>query len=390
MKHFKRRKICVVTGTRAEYGLLFRLMKEIKGDPHLKLQTVVTGAHLSPQHGLTHRLIRADGFRIDATVNMHLADDDPVALANSFAHAVRGFAKAFQQLRPDIIVLYSDRYEMLAVAFAGLVSRIPMAHIGGGESTIGVIDEAIRHSLTKMAHLHFVTAEPYRTRVIQLGESPSRVFTVGAPGIDFLEGAHLMSRKRLEKSLGFKLGTTNFLVTYHPATLSKLPSSKAVDALLKALDHFPEAMIVFTRPNADTENHIIWDRICGYVKKNPERSRAYVSLGHLKYLSLMNQADVVIGNSSSGIVEAPALKKATVNVGNRQTGRLKATSIIDCRETSTAIILAIQKALGIKFRSSLPRTRSLYGTGRSAAKIRKILRSASLSELLTKKFFDLS
>ena len=321
-----RRKICVVTGTRAEFGLLSSLLREVRVDDALQLQIVATGAHLSPEFGLTYREIEADGFVIDAKVEMLLSADTPTAIAKSIGLGVIGFSEAFDRLKPDVLVILGDRYEMLAAAQAALVLQVPIAHIHGGETTEGAYDEYIRHAITKMSQWHFVAAEPYRKRVIQMGEAPDRVFNFGAPGLDGLMAMTWLERRELEVSLGMALYSPLLLVTYHPVTLSKASPAVAMRELLGALDDFPAASIVLTYPNADTDGRALMPLIDDFVARDPKRRRAFVSLGQKRYLSLMRQADVVIGNSSSGLTEAPALRVATVNLGDRQRGRLKAAS----------------------------------------------------------------
>ncbi len=384
-----KRKICVVTGTRAEYGLLYWLMKEVQNDLDLELQIIVTGMHLSPEFGLTYKVIEDDGFVIDAKVEMLLSSDSPVGIAKSIGLGVSGFADAFEWLKPDILVLLGDRYEILAAAQAAMVARIPIAHIHGGEATEGLIDEAIRHCITKMAHLHFVAAEPYRKRVVQMGENPQRVINFGAPGLDNIFKLKLLNRQEFEESIDFQLGDLNFLVTYHPVTLSSYGPQKAMQALFSALDNFPEAKIIITKPNSDTEGRVIFQMIDDYAAKQPDRIAAFISLGQLRYLSAITHVDVVIGNSSSGLVEVPALNKPTVNLGDRQKGRLKARSVIDCKETPVAITTAIQKALSPEFQRSLPDVVSLYGAGNVSFRIKECLKNMALDGIIIKKFYDM-
>jgi UDP-hydrolysing UDP-N-acetyl-D-glucosamine 2-epimerase len=383
------RKICVVTGTRAEYGLLYWLMREIQEDPELELQIIATGMHLSPEFGLTFREIEQDGFCINEKVEMLLSSDTPVSIAKSIGLGVIGFADALERLTPDILVVLGDRFEILAAAQAALVARIPIAHIHGGECTEGVIDEAIRHSITKMSHLHFVAAEQYRNRVIQLGEKPDHVFNFGAIGLDHIQRLELLDREKFEESINFHLGNPTFLVTYHPVTLEKRTTERNVIELLKALENFPEAQILFTKANADTEGRVINQLLEEFVHKNKERSKLFSSLGQLRYLSALKHVDVVIGNSSSGIIEAPLFKKATVNIGDRQKGRLKAKSIIDCGENAEEITNAIQKALSREFQKGLQQVTSLYGYGGTSKKIKEILKNVNLHNIIKKKFYDL-
>lgn len=383
------RKICIVTGTRAEYGLLYWLMKEIQNDQDLELQIIVTGMHLSPEFGLTYKTIEVDGFLIDAKVEMLLSSDTPVGIAKSIGLGVIGFADALDRLMPDILVLLGDRYEILAAAQAAMVARIPIAHLHGGEATEGLIDEAIRHAVTKMAHFHFVAAEPYRQRVIQLGENPEKVINYGAPGLDNIKRLNLLNKEDFENSINFRLGKTNFLVTYHPVTLSDQGPKHTMQELFRALDHFKDAKIIFTKPNADTDGRVICQMIDDYMVRQPDRVMATVSLGQLRYLSAIKHVDAVIGNSSSGLIEAPPLKKPTINLGNRQRGRLKAASVIDCDENTEAIIAAIQKALSADFLLSITNVVSLYGEGNASVRIKDYLKIVNLKDVLQKKFFDM-
>lgn len=381
------RKICIVTGSRAEYGLLYWLMKEVAADPDLQLQIIATGMHLSPEFGLTYQQIEADGFTIDAKVEMLLSSDSSVGIAKSMGLGVIGFADALNQLKPDILVVLGDRFEILPAAQAALVSRIPIAHIHGGETTEGAFDEGIRHAITKMAHWHFAAAEPYRKRVVQLGEAPDRVFNFGAPGLDYLQHLNWMSRGALEKSLGILFNSPTFLITYHPATLGLQEPIAAMNELLAALEEFQDATAIFTYPNADTGGRALIERIEQWVATNIHRAKAFVSLGQHQYLSLMREADVIIGNSSSGLTEASALKKATVNIGDRQKGRLRTSSIIDVAEQRILIVAAINKALSGEFRAQLPSTKSLYGSGDVSRRIKETLKTATLQT--QKAFFDI-
>jgi UDP-hydrolysing UDP-N-acetyl-D-glucosamine 2-epimerase len=383
-----KRKICVVTGTRAEYGLLYWLMKEIQSDPDLDLQIIATGMHLSPEFGLTYKQIEEDGFVINEKIEMLLSSDTPVGITKSLGLGTIGFADSLNRLKPDILVLLGDRFEILAAAQAAMIARIPIAHIHGGELTEGLIDEAIRHSITKMSHLHFVAAEQYRNRVIQLGEDPKRVFNFGAIGLDYIQRLELLDREKFEKSIDFKLGSPTFLVTYHPVTLENQTAERNVLELLKALENFPNAKILFTKANADTEGRVINQLLEEFVQKNKERSKLFSSLGQLRYLSAIKHVDVVIGNSSSGIIEVPFFKKPTINIGDRQKGRLKAKSIIDCRENAEEIMNAIQKALSQDFQKVLQQVASLYGYGGTSKKIKEVLKKVDLHGIIKKNFFD--
>jgi UDP-hydrolysing UDP-N-acetyl-D-glucosamine 2-epimerase len=385
-----KRKICVVTGSRAEYGSLYWLMKEIQSDSKLALQLVVTGSHLSPEFGSTYQIIENDDFTISAKVEMLLSSDSPVGISKSIGLGVIGFAEALERLHPDVIVVLGDRYEILAAVQAALVAKVPVAHLHGGEITEGAIDDAIRHAITKMAHLHFVGAEPYRQRVIQLGEDPSRVFNYGAIQLDFINKLTLLSLEEFEKAIDFRLGKINFLVTYHPVTLSQEAPTKGVKSLLEALDHFNDAHIIFTGNNSDTNGRVVGKMITDYVERYPVKAKHIKSLGQLKYLSAISHTDAVIGNSSSGLSEVPVMKKPTINIGIRQDGRLKAKSVINCKESKEAIIDSINKALSPKFKKLLCDTESIYGSGETAPRIKETLKNVNLEGILLKKFYSQS
>jgi UDP-hydrolysing UDP-N-acetyl-D-glucosamine 2-epimerase len=382
------RKICVVTGTRADYGILYWLMKEIAADPDLQLQIIATGMHLSPEFGLTYQHIEADGFRIDAKVEMLLSSDSSVGIAKSIGLGVIGFADAINTLMPDILVVLGDRFEILAAAQAAMVMNVPIAHISGGEITEGAIDDRIRHAITKMADFHFVAADIYRRRVIQMGEQPGRVINCGDPGLDNFRRLQLLTRDELEKSLNFPLGLPTFLVTYHPVTAGETNPQKEMQELLNALDQFPEARVIMTKPNADAGGRIISRMVDEYSRAHPERVHMSVSLGQIRYLSAMQCCDVVIGNSSSGIVEAPAIRKPTVNIGNRQSGRLKAQSIIDCDANEKSIVNAINQALSSDFKCMLAKTQSLYGDCNASSTIKNFLKQVNCGKETGKEFFD--
>ncbi|WP_410770670.1 UDP-N-acetylglucosamine 2-epimerase [Fontibacillus sp. BL9] len=382
--------ICIVTGSRAEYGLLYPLIKEIANDLDLSLQIIVTGMHLSPEFGLTYKEIEKDGFTIDEKVEMLLSSDTATAIVKSMGLGLIGFADALSRLHPDILVLLGDRYEIMVAAQAAMVHSIPIAHIHGGEVTEGAIDESIRHSITKMAHLHFVSTSVYRNRVIQLGESPERVYDVGAIGIDNIVNLKLLDRKSFQESIEFKLGKQNFLITYHPVTLSASNSDNLITELLGALDQFPEASIIFTKPNSDTDGRIISRRIDEYVQRNKHRAVSFLSLGQLRYLSAIKHVDVVIGNSSSGIIEVPVFNKPTVNIGSRQTGRIKGPTIIDCGEQCEEIVQAVQYSLSDQFKMCLNPQNSVYGVGNTSPQIKNILKQSNFKDLLRKQFYDIN
>jgi GDP/UDP-N,N'-diacetylbacillosamine 2-epimerase (hydrolysing) len=383
-----KRKICIITGTRAEYGLLRWVMQGIKDDNELTLQIIATGMHLSPEFGLTYKAIEQDGFEIDRKIEMLTSSDTSVGIAKSMGLGLIGFADALHDLQPDLIVVLGDRFEIFSAVSAALVARIPVAHLHGGETTEGAFDEALRHSITKMSHLHFVAAEPYRQRVIQLGEAPERVFNFGAPGLDNILKLKLLSKEEFEKSINFKLGKKNLLVTFHPVTLEQSSAEKQFQQLLLALNSLNDTKIIFTKANSDTNGRIINSMIDSYVTSNSEKSIAFTSLGQLRYLSALQYVDAVVGNSSSGLLEAPSFKIGTINVGDRQKGRIKAASVIDCNPDGVEIIAAIQRLYSPEFHQILLELINPYGAGGASKKIAEILSSHSLMNILKKSFND--
>jgi len=387
------RKICVVTGTRAEYGLLFWLMKEIQEDIGLELQLIATCMHLSHEFGLTYREIEADGFKIDRKIEMLLSSDTAVGITKSMGLAHIGFADALAELKPDLIVLLGDRFETLCAASSACVGRIPIAHIHGGETTEGVIDEAFRHAITKMSHLHFTSTEEYRRRVIQLGEHPDRAFNVGAIGIENVRKLPLLSKEELERDIGFDLGNRYFLVTFHPVTLEQSTAEDQFKNLLNALDQVTtdskEPMkIIFTRANADTGGRIINHLINNYVTTHSDKAIAFNSMGQIRYLSAMKHAAAVIGNSSSGIIEAPTFKVPTVNIGNRQKGRVQAPSTINCMPQAGAILQSIETSLSPAFVEGLSGMTNPYDRVNTCSTIVGLLEKINLEGLIIKRFYD--
>ena len=373
------RKICVVTGTRAEYGLLAPLMSLLKQDSDIDFQLVVTGAHLSAQHGSTLKFIEQDGFVANALVDLALSDDSALGVANAAGRATSQLADAFAKLKPDVVVVLGDRYEILGAAQAALILGIPIAHIHGGEVTTGAFDDSIRHAITKMSNLHFCAAEDYQRRVIQLGESPDTVFNVGALGVDVLLNIPKMSRDELSSVVGIALGKELLLVTFHPTTRSEMTVATELHELLSALEHFALATIVFTGVNADPGYSLVNNEIQKFVARDSSRRVLHNSLGQKSYINLMSIADVVIGNSSSGIIEAPALHVATVNIGTRQDGRLRADSIIDVKFGQNEIRTAIETSLSPLFKSRCGTATSKYGYGNTAKTIADTLKNAPLT-----------
>ena len=382
------RRICVVTGSRAEYGILQGLIKEIQESQVLELQLVVAGMHLSPEFGLTYREIEKDGFRISRTVDMQLTSDTSVGIARSLGLGTIGFGEAFHALKPDLLVLLGDRFELLAAASAALVALIPIAHIHGGELTEGAYDDAIRHSITKMAHLHFTASEAYSSRVKQLGEQPTKVFCVGALGIDNIVRLPLLRKDEVEKYIGLSLKGKSLLVTWHPETLRPERTCEDFQNLLDVLRTYESINIIFTKSNADNEGRRINQMIDEFVSLFPDNVVAYTSLGQLRYLSTLKYVSGVVGNSSSGIIEAPSLQKGTVNIGNRQLGRLRAKSVIDSQPDVTSIQNAIERLFSREFQSALPTVSNPYGEGDVASKIVSVLETCSLDGILRKRFFD--
>ncbi len=385
----KKRKICVITGTRAEYGLLYWLMKEINESKELELQIVVTGMHLSPEFGLTYQQLEKDGFQIDFKVDMLLSSDSSVATSKSMGLGIIGFADAFAILKPDLLVVLGDRFEIFSAVSAAMIARIPVAHLHGGETTECMVDESIRHSITKMSHLHFTSTKTYHDRVLQLGEQPERVFNVGAVGLDNIKRLSLLTREQLETSLDFKLGKRNLLVTFHPVTLEDSTSKKQFSELLAALDELEQVNIIFTKANADTGGRIINQMIDEYVSKHADTSSAYSSLGQLRYLSAIQYVDGIVGNSSSGIIEVPSFKKGTINIGDRQKGRIVSDSVIHCKPFLSDIRNALQKLFSDEFTGLLNNVVNLYGDGDVTEKIIKILREYPLENIIKKHFYDM-
>ena len=383
------RKICVVTGTRAEYGLLYWLMREIEADSDLELQIIATGQHLSPEFGLTYKTIEKDGFRISAKVEMLLSSDTPVGIAKAVGLGTIGFADALDRLNPDILVLLGDRFEALSAAQAAMFLRIPIAHLHGGEKTEGAVDEAIRHSITKMAQIHFVSEPEYGKRVIQLGENPSQVFEIGIPGIDNIVRLPLLDLETLENQIGFSLGSKFFLITYHTETLSDSDSLVYLQNLTDALEMFLDYKIIITQANSDAGGRLINEYWEQFAMANSERVLCVKSLGQLRYLSAMKACSAVVGNSSSGILEAPVLKVPTVNIGDRQKGRKRYPSVVDCISEKDAIISAIQLVLDKEFKNRMSKFKVPHSDGKIASNIKDILKAAELNRICKKEFYDL-
>ncbi|MDE5698532.1 MAG: UDP-N-acetylglucosamine 2-epimerase (hydrolyzing) [Lachnospiraceae bacterium] len=384
------KKVCVITGTRAEYGLLKSLIQKIDKDDEMELQLVVTGMHLSPEFGLTYQEIEQDGFRITERNEMLLSSDTPNGITKSIGLGVIGFADIFTRTEPDMVVLLGDRYETLAAATAAMVHRIPIAHIHGGELTEGAIDEAIRHAITKMSMLHFTATETYRNRVIQLGEQPDRVFCVGALGVENIKTQKLMSREELEESLGFSLDGPYIVVTFHPVTLENNTVKEQFENLLSALDKFREYRIIFTKANSDTDGRVVNQRIDEYVAGNRDRAAAFTSLGMVRYLSAVKYSQMVVGNSSSGILEVPSFHIPTVNIGDRQKGRMRGKSVIDCDCTMNEIECAIHTAQVRIRNNDLQKEANPYERAGTSDAILSTIRDYLASDAdMKKRFYDI-
>ena len=385
-----KRSVCVVTGSRAEYGLLYWLMKEIQIAKDLELQIIATGMHISPEFGNTYRQIEQDGFKIDKKVEMLLSSDSEVGITKSMGLGLIGFADAIDNLKPDLIIVLGDRFEIFSAVSAAMIAKIPVAHLHGGEATEGAFDESIRHSITKMSHLHFTATEEYKKRVIQLGEQPERVFNVGAVGVDNIKKLTLLSREEFEKSIDFSLAQRNLLITFHPVTLENATAREQFTNILQAVDKQVDTHLIFTKANADTNGRVINQMIDEYVTLHPEKAIAFTSLGQLRYLSALQYVDGVVGNSSSGFVEVPSFKICTINIGDRQRGRIKADSVIDCDTSVESIQSSLNKLFSPLFQEQLQQIKNPYGNGGASKKIVEIIRIFSLDRVLKKRFYNIN
>lgn len=388
MIKLSKKKICVVTGTRAEYGLLYPLMKEIQKDESLELLLIVTGMHLSPEFGLTYKEIEKEFF-IDKKVEILLSSDTPIGISKSMGLAQISFSEAYSGLNPDMVVVLGDRYEIFAAVSAAMICCIPIAHLDGGEITQGAFDDAIRHSITKMSHLHFTNTNEYKNRVIQLGEEPNRVFNTGGTFLDNIKSMKLLSKEEFEDSIDFKLNKKNLSVTFHPETLSEKSACEQFKELLEALDTLKDTSVIFTKANSDTEGRMINSMIDDYVNRNKDNTIAFASMGQLRYLSSMQFVDALVGNSSSGITEAPFFKIATINIGERQKGRIRTDSIIDCAASKSEIIDALDRIYSLDFQKNLKSVKNPYGDGKAGFKIKEIIKKFDFSNILKKRFYDI-
>lgn len=383
----KKRKICVVTATRAEYYLLKPLLNEINIDSSLELQLIVTGTHLLKENNYTYQDIQKN-FIINKKIVMDLHEDTPLLLLNAMSKLQVDSGEALAQLQPDLIVILGDRYEMLSIATAALMLQVPIAHIHGGETTQGAIDESIRHSITKMSHFHFTSTEAYRKRVLQLGEDPKKVFNVGSLGVENIQKLKLLSKKEFQDSIDFNLGSKNLLITFHPQTLSNQTPEEQFNQLLDSLNILEDTQLIFTKANADSGGVIINHMIDDYVLHNKSNSIAFSSLGQLRYFSALQYVDTLVGNSSSGIIEVPSFKIATINIGDRQKGRVQAKSIINCPLDTNGISNAIERVYTDKFKTLLKSTINPHTGDNTASNIKNIIKHINLDSILVKKFHD--
>lgn len=384
------RKICIFTGARAEYGIMSRLFRMISNDPELQLQIIATNMHLSPEFGLTYKEIEADGFHIDKKVEMLLSSDTANGTVKSMGLATIGFADALEDLKPDLAVILGDRYEMLCAAQACLIYKIPIAHIAGGGITAGAYDDSIRHCITKMSHLHFTSTEEHRNRVIQLGEQPERVFWTGSLGVDNIRNEEILPLNELENSLDFKLGNKFLLVTFHPTTMESESAEEQCDALLAALKEINnEYKLLFTLPNSDTNGRIIATKVKEYVNLYSENAFAIASLGKRRYYSALKYATAVVGNSSSGLIEAPIFNVPTLNIGNRQEGRTRCESIIDVPASVDDIREGLKKVVSSEYKENARTVRSPYEKTNSVETVFNTIKSFTLEGITKKKFYDI-
>ena len=382
-------KICIVTGTRAEYGILKPLNDEIKRDDSLNFQLLVTGAHLSPEFGLTYQQIEKDDIHIDAKVEMLLSSDSAEGIVKSMGLGMIGFADTLKTMMPDLLIILGDRYEMLSLASTAIIFKIPIAHLHGGEISEGAYDDAIRHAITKLSHIHFTSTETYRKRVIQLGENPELVHNVGALGLENVTKLKLLTREELETNLEIKFKKYNFMIAFHPETLGSSTPAEQFGILLYALRTQKDSFFVFTKSNADTDGRIINQMIDDFVKENHDSSAVFYSLGVLRFLSVIKVCDAMIGNSSSGIIEVPSLHTATINIGDRQKGRIQAAHTINVPGDKNKIAAAIEQSKGHKLKEMIARDGNPYGDGNSAKKILDILKKIDLMQFQIKTFYDL-
>lgn len=382
------RKVLVITGTRAEYGLLYWTMRGIQESSKLDLLLCVTGMHLSPEFGLTYQMIENDGFVIDEKVEMLMSSDTTIGISKSIGLGIISFSEVFDRVKPNLILVLGDRFEIFSAVSAAMIARIPVAHCHGGESTEGLIDEPIRHSITKMSHIHFAATEKYKNRILQLGENPSNVYNVGGLGVENINRLTLLTKEELESSIQFKFSDLNILITFHPVTLENYSAKHQFENLLMVLNKFPNARLIFTKSNSDTDGRIINQMIDEYVTKNSSRAVSFVSMGQIRYLSALKYVNLVVGNSSSGLLEVPSFGIPTINIGDRQKGRIMAYSVISCGVQFEEIFSSFELGLSTKFIEKCRVVRNPYDSGNSSNHIVRIIENTDLNNLIKKEFFD--
>jgi len=385
----KKRKVCMITGSRADYDLIKFLMQKIKQDKRFSLKIIVTGSHLSKNYGYTVNRIKSDGFNNYKSIPILPIKESAITIAAATSKGLNSFFKFFYKVKPDLNIIFGDRYEMLSAAIASLYLNIPIAHISGGEQTIGSFDDQIRHCITKMSWWHFVSTAKYKKRVIQLGENPKRVFLTGSLGVDNIKRIKLFNKKKLQKELSINLNKKNILVTYHPVTLDKKDPKKEFEQLIKSISLLKDTNFFFTNPNADPNNAVITKKIKNFVRKNKKKAFYFKSLGQQKYFSLLQFVDAVLGNSSSGIIEVPSFKIGTINIGDRQMGRYKPKSIIDCKPLKNDISKSFKVLYSNKFKKKIKRLRNDYEYNNTLEKIFNIIKYGKLPSNIKKSFFDL-
>ncbi len=383
------KRIAVITGTRAEFGILTPLLNKIKNHPDLYLQLVASAMHLSPEFGYTVNEIQNSGFKVDKKVECILSSDTAVGISKSIGLALISFAEVFEELKPDLIIILGDRSEMIAAAIAATMANIPIAHIHGGETTEGAYDESLRHAITKMSYLHFASTENYRKRIMQLGESPDRIFNVGAMGLDSIKELDLLDLEKFEEAIQFKLGKRNILITYHPVTLESKTSKNQFEIILKTVDKLEDTSLIFTHANSDKDGRVVNQMIEDYVSVNSQKAISFKSLGQVRYLSALKHVDVILGNSSSGIIEVPFFNIPSINIGDRQKGRIANQSVIQSEVTEKAIANALKKAFDPEFRNEIKNQIQIYGHGNTSEKILEVILNTKIQGL-KKPFYDIN
>jgi GDP/UDP-N,N'-diacetylbacillosamine 2-epimerase (hydrolysing) len=383
-----KRKICVVTGGRSDYGLLKWLMKVVQADKDLELQVIATGMHLSPKFGSTVNEIEQDGFKIDEKIECLDVGDSPLDTSSAMARTMIGCTETYSRLRPDLVLVLGDRFEIFSAVAAALVSNIPVAHLHGGEVTSGAVDESFRHAITKMSALHFVANDVYRRRVVQMGENSRHVYNVGGLGVDAILNFELLSKEQLSSGLGINFLNKSLLITFHPETATANSALQQIKEIIKALEELNDTTLIFTMPNADMGNSIIAESIRNFATQGNNRY-FFESLGQTRYLSMLSLVDGVIGNSSSGLAEAPSFKIGTINIGDRQKGRIQASSVLNCEASQSHVVAAIEEMYSDGFQSRLKTTVNPYGAGGASQSIVEILKEVNLEGLIMKSFNDL-